>query len=554
MLHYDVTRDDSSVAGCSSVDADRGRRAAVWHERSRGEYLIVVCWMEGVEDLEAQLPPRHAEKDSNSAEVARPPRRKERQGKSPRRRREAKRSQRRPDDQEPLPTRRERRQLLGQPEHREPSASTLETSDTSPKTWDRSRRAHFLHGPYQATHFGPKACILPNPTSVMHIQDPASQRLTWNKSPVNVLVIRKIRDQSLLEPFKELCKFLIEEKKLVVYVEKKVADDATLSQDKNFEAIGNKLCTFREGTVQHIVTKSPHFIDRNENGPFALCFTGYDDISDCIDLIICLGGDGTLLYASSLFQGSVPPVMAFHLGSLGFLMPFKFEAYKTEVAKVFEGNAAITLRSRLKVKVVKDALQRTGRMYVVEENGTVAQAETDGDAGKVTLQLQVLNEVVVDRGPSSYLSNVDLYLDGRLITSVQGDGVIVSTPTGSTAYAAAAGASMIHPNVPAIMITPICPHSLSFRPIVVPAGVELMITLSPDARNTAWVSFDGRKRQEIQHGDSIKITTSCYPVPSICCHDLVYDWFESLAECLHWNVRKKQTQLTDITDDSDTET
>ncbi|XP_018609039.1 NAD kinase b isoform X2 [Scleropages formosus] len=496
-------------------------------QSSRSEYLILPCWMEGVEDLETQPSPKHGEKNSSLAEVVRSPRRKERQGKSPRRRREVKRSQRRLDDQEPLPCGRERRRLLGQPEHREPSASMAETSDTSPKTWDRCRRSHFLHGPYPATHFGPKACILPNPTSVMHIQDPASQRLTWNKSPVNVLVVRKVRDQSLLEPFKELCKFLIEEKKLVVYVEKKVVDDATLSQDETFSAIGNKLCTFREG---------------------------YDDISNCIDLIICLGGDGTLLYASSLFQGSVPPVMAFHLGSLGFLMPFKFETYKTEVAKVFEGNAAITLRSRLKVKVVKDALQRTGRSYGDEENGTVAQAETDGDAGKVTLQLQVLNEVVVDRGPSSYLSNVDLYLDGRLITSVQGDGVIVSTPTGSTAYAAAAGASMIHPNVPAIMITPICPHSLSFRPIVVPAGVELMITLSPDARNTAWVSFDGRKRQEIQHGDSIKITTSCYPVPSICCHDLVYDWFESLAECLHWNVRKKQTQLTDITDDSDTET
>lgn len=83
---------------------------------------------------------------------------------------------------------------------------------------------------------------------------------------------------------------------------------------------------------------------------------------------------------------------------------------------------------------------------------------------------------MIDRGPSSYLSNVDVYLDGHLITTVQGDGVIVSTPTGSTAYAAAAGASMIHPNVPAIMITPICPHSLSFRPIVVPAGVELKVS------------------------------------------------------------------------------
>lgn len=81
----------------------------------------------------------------------------------------------------------------------------------------------------------------------------------------------------------------------------------------------------------------------------------------------------------------------------------------------------------------------------------------------------------MDRGPSPYLSNIDLYLDGKHITSVQGDGLIVSTPTGSTAYAVAAGASMIHPSVPAIMVTPICPHSLSFRPIVVPAGVELKV-------------------------------------------------------------------------------
>ncbi|XP_029686679.1 NAD kinase b isoform X2 [Takifugu rubripes] len=365
-----------------------------------------------------------------------------------------------------------------------------------------------------------------------HIQDPASQRLTWNKPPVNVLVIRKIRDESLVEPFKELCRFLVEEKQMMVYVERRVADDAALLKDESFSLIRNQLCTFREG---------------------------YDDISNCIDLIICLGGDGTLLYASSLFQDSVPPVMAFHLGSLGFLTPFKFESYKTEVAKVFEGNAAITLRSRLKVKVVKDMLQRadqqphTHETQQQEYNGLLARDHAHSETGKVTLQLQVLNEVVVDRGPSSYLSNVDLYLDGRLITSVQGDGVIVSTPTGSTAYAAAAGASMIHPNVPAIMVTPICPHSLSFRPIVVPAGVELMITLSPDARNTAWVSFDGRKRQEIQYGDCIKITTSCYPVPSICCHDLVYDWFESLAECLHWNVRKRQARLADASDSSDTE-
>ncbi|KAM6925600.1 NAD kinase isoform 2-T2 [Xenentodon cancila] len=351
-----------------------------------------------------------------------------------------------------------------------------------------------------------------------HIQDPASQRLTWNKPPKSVLVIKKIRDASLLQPFKQLCVFLTEIKNMIVYVEKKVLDDPAISGDENFGAITKKFCTFRED---------------------------FDDISNRVDFIICLGGDGTLLYASSLFQDSVPPVMAFHLGSLGFLTPFKFDTYQSQVTQIIEGNAAIVLRSRLKVRVLKENWEKKDTM----EEKSIILTNGDIESSRKAMEYQVLNEVVVDRGPSSYLSNVDLYLDGHLITTVQGDGVIVSTPTGSTAYAVAAGASMIHPNVPAIMITPICPHSLSFRPIVVPAGVELKIMLSRDARNTAWVSFDGRKRQEICHGDSITITTSCFPVPSICFRDPVNDWFESLAECLHWNVRKKQNYLSSEDED-----
>ncbi|XP_040049280.1 NAD kinase isoform X3 [Gasterosteus aculeatus] len=346
-----------------------------------------------------------------------------------------------------------------------------------------------------------------------HIQDPASQRLTWNKQPKSVLVIKKIRDASLLQPFKELCVFLTEMKDLIVYVEKKVLEDPAILDDENFGTITKKFCTFRDDL---------------------------DDISNRIDFIICLGGDGTLLYASSLFQESVPPVMAFHLGSLGFLTPFKFDTYQSQVTQIIDGNAAIVLRSRLKVRVLKESCEKKARV----DEKCIVLTNGDTESSRKAAEYQVLNEVVVDRGPSSYLSNVDLFLDGHLITTVQGDGVIVSTPTGSTAYAVAAGASMIHPNVPAIMITPICPHSLSFRPIVVPAGVELKIMLSRDARNTAWVSFDGRKRQEICHGDSITITTSCFPVPSICFRDPVNDWFESLAQCLHWNVRKKQNHIS----------
>ncbi|KAM4607234.1 NAD kinase-like isoform 1-T4 [Polymixia lowei] len=395
---------------------------------------------------------------------------------------------------------------------------TRSLSTSSAASSSEYRRTQSLHGPSPVTTFGPKACMLQNPHAVMHIQDPASQRLTWNKPPKSVLVIKKIRDASLLQPFKELCMFLTEVKNMLVYVESKVLEDPAIAGDETFGAIIKKFCTFREDL---------------------------DDISNRVDFIICLGGDGTLLYASSLFQESVPPVMAFHLGSLGFLTPFNFDTYQSQVTQIIEGNAAIILRSRLRVRVLKETREKKAR---VDEKSFII-TNGDGEGSRKAVQYQVLNEVVVDRGPSSYLSNVDLFLDGHLITTVQGDGVIVSTPTGSTAYAVAAGASMIHPNVPAIMITPICPHSLSFRPIVVPAGVELKIMLSVDARNTAWVSFDGRKRQEVCHGDSITITTSCFPVPSICFRDPVNDWFESLSQCLHWNVRKKQNYLSSEEDE-----
>lgn len=270
-----------------------------------------------------------------------------------------------------------------------------------------------------------------NSAMVMTIQDPASQRLTWYKAPMTVLCIKKVRDAAVIAPFIRMVRWFSSEKNMVVYVESAVLQDPLLTNNPGFGTIKDKLMTFSEGK---------------------------DDISDRIDFIVCLGGDGTLLYASSLFQQSVPPVMAFHLGSLGFLTPFEVDNFEDQITNVLDGHANLTLRSRLRCIVMK------------KEDKTSATSGV-----KPVTNLLVLNEVVVDRGPSPYLSNIDLYLDGKLITSVQGDGLIISTPTGSTAYAVAAGASMIHPSVPAIMVTPICPHSLSFRPIVVPAGVELKV-------------------------------------------------------------------------------
>jgi NAD+ kinase len=159
------------------------------------------------------------------------------------------------------------------------------------------------------------------------------------------------------------------------------------------------------------------------------------------------------------------------------------------ICSFLPGNVPLSLRTRLKCVICK-----TGPECDVCEDAPFKHVESKQN-------ILVLNEVVVDRGCMPYLGNLDLYIEHKYITSVQGDGLIISTPTGSTAYAAAAGASMVHPNVPAIVIAPICPHSLSFRPIVVPAGVEIKLMVSPNARGDAWVSFDGRNRLQLSKGD-----------------------------------------------------
>nr|XP_054768757.1 NAD kinase-like [Lytechinus pictus] len=374
-------------------------------------------------------------------------------------------------------------------------------------------RTRSINAPVPSPSFGPKAMLKRVPVSqIMHVTDPSSQRLVWKATPLSVLIIKKIFDTSVLGPFKEMTKWLSQEKNLVIYVEGKVQEDEDLLANKEFSSLMKKFKTFKEG----------------------------DDLSDRIDFIICLGGDGTLLWASSLFQeGSVPPVMAYHLGSLGFLTPFEFEDFKESVNVFLEGNAAVTLRSRLKCLIFENSEIPNG-LEDSNNSDSLRPASKKPDPPNLKFKFQAMNDVVIDRGPSPYLSNLDLFIDGRHVTTVQGDGLIISTPTGSTAYAAAAGAAMVHPNVPAILITPICPHTLSFRPIVVPAGVELKVSVSPDARHTAWASFDGRNRQELKKGFCLRITTSVYPVASVCSIDQICDWFDSLVECLHWNARQTQ--------------
>ncbi|KAK2976152.1 hypothetical protein RJ640_012362 [Escallonia rubra] len=340
------------------------------------------------------------------------------------------------------------------------------------------------------------------------------QMLMWKSTPKTVLLLKKL-GQELMEEAKEVASFLYNQEKMTVLVEPEVHD---------------------------VFARIPGF-------GFVQTFYSQDtsDLHERVDFVACLGGDGVILHASNLFRDAVPPIVSFNLGSLGFLTSHAFEDYRQDLEQVIHGNSTldgvyITLRMRLRCEICRNGKFVPGKVF------------------------DVLNEIVVDRGSNPYLSKIECYEHDRLITKVQGDGVIVATPTGSTAYSTAAGGSMVHPNVPCMLFTPICPHSLSFRPVILPDSARLELKardglvaeyikladylkafaskqIPEDARSNAWVSFDGKRRQQLSRGDSVRVSMSQHPLPTVNKCDQTGDWFRSLVRCLNWNERLDQKAL-----------
>lgn len=251
-----------------------------------------------------------------------------------------------------------------------------------------------------------------------------------------------------------------------------------------------------------------------------------------IDMVLTLGGDGTVLWACQLFgRGPVPPVVPMAMGSLGFMTPFhlsRMDAVLRRVTSVAHG-FPLMLRHRLRCRILR-AKESTPDLEAL------ASSPCDEEA-------LVLNEVVIDRGMTASLANLQCFVDQNFVTAIQGDGLIVSTPTGSTAYNLAAGGSMVHPAVPCILFTPICAHTLSSRPLVFPEHVTLRVKVPADNRAEAYCSFDGRGRQMLRPGDSVLIHVSQWPVPMVCNLDSSHDWFLSVREGLNWNRRVPQKGL-----------
>ena len=139
------------------------------------------------------------------------------------------------------------------------------------------------------------------------------------------------------------------------------------------------------------------------------------------------------------------------------------------------------------------------------------------------------------------MSSTEIFGDDEHFTSVQADGICVATPTGSTAYNLAAGGSLCHPENPVILVTAICAHTLSFRPIILPDTIVLRVGVPYDARASSWASFDGRERVELHPGDYVTISASRYPFANVMPHGRrSEDWVNSLSGKLGWNTRQRQ--------------
>nr|KYP68037.1 NAD(H) kinase 1 [Cajanus cajan] len=314
--------------------------------------------------------------------------------------------------------------------------------------------------------------------------------LKWESCPQTVLILTKPNSVSVQILCAEMIRWLRQRKKLHIYVEPRVRVEL-LTESSYF-----------------------NFVETWNNDKEVLM------LHDKVDLVVTLGGDGTVLWAASMFKGPVPPIVPFSLGSLGFMTPFYSEHYKECLESILKGPISITLRHRLLCHVIRDAAKNE---YETEE------------------PMLVLNEVTIDRGISSFLTNLECYCDNSFVTCVQGDGLILSTTSGSTAYSLAAGGSMVHPQVPGILFTPICPHSLSFRPLIFPEHVTLRVQVPFNSRSPAWASFDGKDRKQLAPGDALVCSIAPWPVPTACLVDSTNDFLRSIHEGLHWNLRKTQS-------------
>lgn len=242
------------------------------------------------------------------------------------------------------------------------------------------------------------------------------------------------------------------------------------------------------------------------------------------DLLISIGGDGTILHAVSRFLSYVPPVLSFSMGTLGFLLPFDFSGFKSVLQLVLNNESRVLKRSRLQCHM--------------KHNGI-------NSAPDVHRMNPAMNEISLHRGSEENMITLDIFVDKELLTNTTADGILVSTPTGSTAYSLSSGGPIVHPMIESTSIIPICPRSLSFRPLLLPSSSEIMMRLSPRNRNILIkLSIDGIRQNDFATGDELYISRPSDLDDNIWCVTRgENEWTRDINELLGFNKSFKERLL-----------
>lgn len=221
------------------------------------------------------------------------------------------------------------------------------------------------------------------------------------------------------------------------------------------------------------------------------------------DLVVVLGGDGTLLYAARALAGSPTPILGVNLGGLGFLTAVSREELFPTMERVLRGEFETEKRMMLRVRV-ESAPER---------------------------EHYVLNDVVINKGALARIITITARVDGTYLTTFRGDGLIVSTPTGSTAYCLSAGGPIVHPGIPAIVLVPICPHTLTNRPLLVPDNA--LITLFHTSREEdVYLTLDGQVGLRLPQGVPVEVSKAPKGITFVRCPFRSY--FDLLRTKLKW--------------------
>lgn len=282
--------------------------------------------------------------------------------------------------------------------------------------------------------------------------------------------------------------------RVAIYSKKKNPDAILFASEVMTWLVQRGVTVFLEEDLAKSLSVERNYIDR--------------DIPDAADLIIILGGDGTLISVARHLGNREKPILAVNLGSLGFLTEITRDETFASLERVLAGEYELSRRMKLDCTVIR-------------ENVVVGE-------------YSVLNDVVINKGALARIIDMEASINGHYLTTFKADGLIVATPTGSTAYNLAAGGPIVDPQVNSLVITPICPHTLTNRPLIVPGDAVIRLHVTFDDQ-MVHLTADGQVGMQLQLGDIVELQQSA--VHTLLIKSPSKDYFQVLRAKLRWGER-----------------